>query len=396
MFIICSVVIAVHGLFMLWAFLAEGMPKTVIQPPARRLVVQTIALNPGRPPSPSIKLQPLPPLEEEPLELIAVKVDEKDIELEPVIVETQKRDEPESEIPKTKEEEPPLKESKKNEVVINEEISPPKAVPLPAQSPEKPSPPKHKPKEIKPRVVSPVKKTPVKKPKSSDVPAKKEVPKKPEPAKKEKVDIKSPPPPRSPPPPPPPSPPPPPPLPAAKSHGYAAKANADKEKAKIAAAEKQKKIDAEQQAVKIRQQKLLSQAQESIAKIDKSRDKVALAKSSSSGSSFSSPGAISSLQIDALPEGGGQKLSDHEISYRDELAGRLKLLLKLPEYGEVKVKLTLERSGKVAKVVVVAAESAANRKYIEKTIPTLTFSAFGSNFDHAAQFTFSVTLTNDL
>ena len=89
-------------------------------------------------------------------------------------------------------------------------------------------------------------------------------------------------------------------------------------------------------------------------------------------------------------------MGDHEVSYRDELANRLKLLLRLPEYGEVKVKLTIERSGKIAKVLIISSESSANRKYIEKTLPGLTFPQFGTRFGDVDQYTFSITLGNEL
>lgn len=158
---------------------------------------------------------------------------------------------------------------------------------------------------------------------------------------------------------------------------------------------KQKK-EAEQQAERTRQQKLLAQAQERIAKIDGNRHKAAPGTTGNIALS-SVPKAITSLQIDTLPTSpGGPALSAKEISYRDELAGRLKLLLRLPEYGDVKVKLTLDRAGKVVTVAIVSAESAANKKYIEKTLPDLTFPAFGASFGSDAQYTFSITLSNEL
>ena len=96
-----------------------------------------------------------------------------------------------------------------------------------------------------------------------------------------------------------------------------------------------------------------------------------------------------------MPTAELKELNDKEIGYRDELAGRLKLLLRLPEFGEVKIKLTLSRAGKVAKVSIVSAESAANRTYIEKTIPTLSFPSFGNNFGTLPEYTFLISLSND-
>ena len=144
-----------------------------------------------------------------------------------------------------------------------------------------------------------------------------------------------------------------------------------------------------------RQQKLVAAAQERMAKITGSRDTTA---SKSTGKGFSSlPHAIASLEIDSLSTlSGGPSLSPHEMTYREEIAARLKLLLRLPEYGDVKVNLTLDRTGKVFKIAIVNSESAANRKYIEKVLPEMSFPGFGTNFASAPQYTFAITLSNEI
>lgn len=88
--------------------------------------------------------------------------------------------------------------------------------------------------------------------------------------------------------------------------------------------------------------------------------------------------------------------SSGEISYRDELASRLQLLLKLPEMGKVQLKLTLSKTGKFVKLVIVSSPSAINKQYIEKTVPTLTLPGFGEQFGGGSDHTFSITLTSDL
>jgi len=172
------------------------------------------------------------------------------------------------------------------------------------------------------------------------------------------------------------------------------KAIADKSQAQEKALlEEQKKKEAEQQALKAKQQKLLSEAQERIAKITQTRDKLTPSQSSQT-LSVSVP-SIASLQIEAISEIEAPQLTGREMSYRDELAGRLRLLLRLPEYGDVKIKLIVERSGKVAKVEIMEAESQINRKYIEKTLPSLSFPAFGNNFGSAQSYAFLITLSNE-
>lgn len=157
------------------------------------------------------------------------------------------------------------------------------------------------------------------------------------------------------------------------------------------------KVDARAEAVKTQQRKLLAQAQENIAKISQSRDKITAVKTSASSLPGPKiPGPVDKLQIDALPGVELKALSKSETSYCDELASRLKLLLRLPEYGAVKVKLTLDRTGQFIKVSVVSAESNANRNYIEKTLPTMRYPSFGGNFGELGQYTFVITLSNDL
>jgi colicin import membrane protein len=158
--------------------------------------------------------------------------------------------------------------------------------------------------------------------------------------------------------------------------------------------EEQKKTET-QLAEAQRQQKLMAEVQERIAKISGSRDKI----SSETNNNMLKrvPPVITSLEIDNLSAPKETLLmSQYEKSYRDELAARLKLLLRLPEYGDVKVDLTLNRSGKVNKIKIISAESALNRKYIEKTLPELSFPAFGDNFAIASEYTFSITLSNEI
>lgn len=152
---------------------------------------------------------------------------------------------------------------------------------------------------------------------------------------------------------------------------------------------------AAQEAAKARQQELLAKAQENIAKIGKTRDKISAHQTTSDLAQATIPKSVGSLQIDALPVGEEVSLSAKEASYQDEVAYRLKVGLKLPDYGETKVKLTIEKSGSVSAVQIVSGQSKKNKEYIEKTLPTLIFSPFGTNFKNLSQYTFLITLNND-
>lgn len=158
---------------------------------------------------------------------------------------------------------------------------------------------------------------------------------------------------------------------------------------------KQQELKAAQEAAYAKQQALLAKAKENIAKIGESRDKIGTAKIASIDAT-SIPKQLENLQIDALPVGTalGGELNAKEISYRDEVAYRLKVALRLPDYGAIKLKLTLLRSGKVASVEIINSESEKNKQYIERTVPTLIFTPFGSRFDNAAQYTFLISLNN--
>jgi outer membrane biosynthesis protein TonB len=138
-----------------------------------------------------------------------------------------------------------------------------------------------------------------------------------------------------------------------------------------------------------KKQELLKQAQNSLAKLNNANPNAAVA-------AVVAPTLtpIGPLHLDASATSGDTSGSQ-EIGYVDEMVGRLKLLLKLPEYGDVKTQLIINRSGKVVKVTILHADSKANRSYIEKTLPTLTFAPFGSNFGAEGQHTFQITLKGD-
>ena len=158
------------------------------------------------------------------------------------------------------------------------------------------------------------------------------------------------------------------------------------------------KIDPEvvaaQEAAKAKRQALLSSAQKSIAKIERTHDKLS-ASTEMTQAAPAIPRPIESLQIETLVIEKAPNLTPQQVGYHEELASRLKLLLRLPDFGEVKIKLTVERSGRFIKVAVVSAESASNRKYLEKTLPTLKFPGFGNHFGSAEEYTFAIALSND-
>lgn len=154
------------------------------------------------------------------------------------------------------------------------------------------------------------------------------------------------------------------------------------------------KVDPALEEKKAKQKQLIAKAQENMAKISLNRDKLAEAKKQTAKMA-SSPVILGALHIDSIQTEGSNALTVREMGYRDEVASRLKSCLKLPEHGEVKVKLTLERNGSVEKVTILSAQNVSNRKYIEKTLPSLTFPGFGDNFVGHKTYTFLISLGNE-
>lgn len=136
--------------------------------------------------------------------------------------------------------------------------------------------------------------------------------------------------------------------------------------------------------------------------IDKAKKSLAKLNGTSTGSSKASastiaaaPGLLEDLQVDAKAVGVENGLTPDQMGYCEEMVSRLRLQLKLPEIGEVKIRLTVDRSGKVLGVKTVSAASAINQAHIEKVVPKLSFPPFGSHFGVDKEKSFLLVLCND-
>jgi outer membrane biosynthesis protein TonB len=146
-----------------------------------------------------------------------------------------------------------------------------------------------------------------------------------------------------------------------------------------AVAKKSPKVENKPKPINPKMQSLLAQAQATMEKVQKT------------------PGKASAISL-PVPQllHSEEKLTTKETGYQEELASLLKLLLRLPEYGQVSLELTLDRSGKVKKIKFLQSENNRNRSYIEKAIWTVAFPAFGNNFSSASEYTFHIQLENEL
>lgn len=138
-----------------------------------------------------------------------------------------------------------------------------------------------------------------------------------------------------------------------------------------------------------RQQALLAKAQQSIGKMDDHSVKLA------DKNEFAIPEKIASLAVDSMLVATSRALAEKDQSYRETLAAYLKQQLRLPEFGEINIRLTLKRDGTVAKIEILSADNAVNKHYVEKTLAKLKMPLFGKSFANENEVTFTLTMKGE-
>jgi colicin import membrane protein len=146
-----------------------------------------------------------------------------------------------------------------------------------------------------------------------------------------------------------------------------------------------------EEAAKAKRRSLLAEAQKNMNQLEESKKMVT---TSSQTSSIALPGQIESLHIDGFTEGIGGKLNAQEMRYYEELASLLRRKLRLPEYGRVRIKLDLKRSGGFIHAEVLQTESKKNRLYLEQNLPTLSYPEFGNQFGTEDHYVFIIAFSN--
>jgi len=132
-----------------------------------------------------------------------------------------------------------------------------------------------------------------------------------------------------------------------------------------------------------RKKELVALAKEKIGKIGPASDKIL----KSSLERIATPRAIEQLSFVDV----GRDMSGEELAYRDALALRLKLSLKLPEYGNVKIELEVNPAGKVEHLKVLSFESLKNAAYIEKQLPQIELPTFKDR----DSYNFTIVMSNE-
>lgn len=126
--------------------------------------------------------------------------------------------------------------------------------------------------------------------------------------------------------------------------------------------QKKKPPKIEKQEKKTSPQNLLNKLEDSIKNLEKTSNV-------SSQSNLSIPKQITTLNID-------NKEKVNPTGYKELLVEELKNNLNLPDYGEVKVKITINIDGSITNVVIIEAKSKKNQDYLKNTLPQLVFPWF--------------------
>lgn len=151
-----------------------------------------------------------------------------------------------------------------------------------------------------------------------------------------------------------------------------------------------KKATTKKEVPKVVAKKAVEKAKAKTSEVISSSKSQAIAKAKKALSglgkiSAPSEGAkIGALSIEGL-EGDG---------YISEVVAKLQRGLKLPEFGEVTVELTLEKSGKVLNCLIKDAKSLTNKMYVEKTLPSIKFPMFEGSLKHENAHTFIFVLNS--
>jgi outer membrane biosynthesis protein TonB len=77
------------------------------------------------------------------------------------------------------------------------------------------------------------------------------------------------------------------------------------------------------------------------------------------------------------------------------VARRIKAALRLSEYGDVKVQLTISGDGRIEKMEVLKFASSSNRDYIAKVLPSVRLPALGPYFPGCTRLVCTLVLSNE-
>lgn len=141
-----------------------------------------------------------------------------------------------------------------------------------------------------------------------------------------------------------------------------------------------------------RRAELLAQAKESMQKLKQVQGPVAEAMSKVPDIKESKISAVPGSISNATGNEGFLTEATPEDLYEQELGMILKLMLQLPEPGEVNIALTLSRDGKIKSVTNENSGSLRNNNYVKDNIKKVAFTAFGKCYIGESAHTFTIKL----
>lgn len=138
-------------------------------------------------------------------------------------------------------------------------------------------------------------------------------------------------------------------------------------------------------------QELIEELEERIAKIETKRDKIQAKADISVPKSIDS--SFSHKYEDIYDE---DAVMDEMSTYNEFLVAYLQQQLHLPDFGEVKIEITLRQDGAIERFVVLKTENDKNRKYLEERLPSLRFPEFKGKGLSKNRQTFVLTFCNEI
>ena len=166
------------------------------------------------------------------------------------------------------------------------------------------------------------------------------------------------------------------------------------DKPKLVAPVKQVKEVKAPQPVSVREPEKMSQRDAQL--LAEIQGKLANVKTTSMASVVKSVPIVSVISSDASESSDQNGDFQTRESYAKALGDRLRKFLQLPDYGNVKIELTINRMGVVTRVKILQHESEANRQYVETSLPKLKFPPLLNHFAGESEHTFALTLSNAL
>lgn len=89
----------------------------------------------------------------------------------------------------------------------------------------------------------------------------------------------------------------------------------------------------------------------------------------------------------------GTTIAQAEQDYTESLVAYLQAILVLPEYGDVRVSITILENGTVKSIKIIDSKSKKNRSYIEEKLPKMQLPPLVRPFSQ--EHTFTISITND-